>query len=62
LYTYKVDKGYQQRKEFKMNSFNEGTEVWCDSCTEPVVTVYGEESQYESVCPKCNTGFYLETL
>jgi formylmethanofuran dehydrogenase subunit E len=45
-----------------MNSFNEGTEVWCDGCTEPVVTVYGEESQYESVCPKCNTGFYLETL
>ncbi len=41
-------------------SINVNELLWCDNCTEEVVSIDGEE--YGVICPTCQTGFYLETL
>jgi hypothetical protein len=41
-------------------SINVNDLVWCDECTNEVITIDGEE--YGPICPTCKTGFYLETL
>jgi len=41
-------------------SINVNELLWCDQCTNEVVSVDGEEQG--PICPTCQTGFYLETL
>jgi hypothetical protein len=41
-------------------SINVNELLWCDKCTNEVVSIDGEEQG--PICPTCQTGFYLETL